>query len=417
MCPSENRADQIPTMRAKRLIQILLLALLLSNVLPLTAYAKPPSKGSVFFCTLGRKTDDFLMRGLDTTYIALPEHSWRVALTNGEMGINSTYRTWIEIGMPIDLVMSNRPSIELGFNVGYRGFGFGYSWDLMNAYTKNWNLSFGSKSLGIEFIHHVTSNLDCYFVFNNVPYKDIAVFEHNELQITNTSLNAWYALNSPHYSHNAAIKQSYIQKRTAGSLLLSLGYMSTRVNVVDSLSQPYTKYYIAILNDGVKDMITRQVAVGIGYGINYTPNHGKVLLHASANMQLVCYSVNHVSLLMPDSLEFTAIPYFVLQPINPVHVTGNMRAAISWEINKWVHLSAWAQANNIQFSTVDREVTAFNVNSWHWQAHINIGVRLGVGKKRIQEILGEPLPDKTPEPEKKSKLPEWLTGYFFSPSI
>lgn len=53
-------------------------------------------------------------------------------------------------------------------------------------------------------------------------------------QPDNTSLTAWYALNASHYSHNAAIKQSHIQKRTASSLLLSLGFLASEMKILDS---------------------------------------------------------------------------------------------------------------------------------------------------------------------------------------
>lgn len=50
----------------------------------------------------------------------------------------------------------------------------------------------------------------------------------------------------------------------------------------------------SMLMDDVSRMVTHQVAVGIGYGINYTPNKGKVILHLSANAELVCYSIDPV---------------------------------------------------------------------------------------------------------------------------
>ena len=89
----------------KRFLHILFLALLVGSS-PLPAWAagqpdntnttkqtKEPSKGAVFFCKVAQKIDNFQLNGLDTNYITLPEYSWRVAMTTGGTGINSTYTT------------------------------------------------------------------------------------------------------------------------------------------------------------------------------------------------------------------------------------------------------------------------------------------------------------------------------------
>lgn len=408
----------------KRLTHIVLLLALLISSAPLaavsaetdsTANTTPkPSKGAVFFFGLAEKIDKFLLHGLDTNYISLPEYRWSAALTTGGTGINATYTTWADPATPIALRSQSTPSLDLGFNVGYRGYGGGYSWDLLNAYTTNWNLSLGSVFIGIEFLRNVSTNLTGYFAVDGVNENDFPMLNKGEIRIANTSLSAWYALNSAHYSHNAAIKQGYIQKRTAGSLLLSLGYMSSEMNLLDSAKYIHDEN-MSILFDGVTGMITRQVAVGIGYGINYTPNKGKVLLHAAASMQVVCYSVNHVSYLPPAGVYLPGEPQYMLRPASPVHVTGNMRAAVNWEINQWVNLSAWTQANNLRFASKRGDMTTLGISNWYWQAHLNVGVRFGASKKRIRQVLGEPEPKAvTEETKQKSKLPQWVTDYFFS---
>ena len=399
-----------------------------------SAVPAKPSKASYFFCNAGQRLDQFFLKGLDTAYIALPEFRWRVAFNNGEVGLNARHTTWVDPQAAVRLQANSAPSIELGLNAGFRSLSFGYSWDVSRAYATNWNLSLGSKMLGLEFQRHVTTNLSGRLYGGIEPEAPVLVgtdLQKGELKISTTNLNVWFVLNSKHYSHNAAIKQSYIQKRTAGSLLLSVAYLSSELRVLDSL-----KYFkdpnMAILVDGVTGMITRQVAVGLGYGINYTPNHGKVLLHAAANMQVVCFSINHVSYIVPDDIYMPGEPNFVLRPDFPVHVSGNFRAAVSWEINRWVHLSAWAQANNLSFkSSRNTGLSVLDINNWHWQTHISVGVRFGISRKRTQEVLGEqvlqpavlpadsltqPQGQETQNPSQKKliKMPEWVTDYFFS---
>ena len=395
-------------------VHIILFVLLLGSA-PSVATASDSNKAAAFFYRIGEWMDNFQLRGLDTNYIALPEHSWRVALTTGGTGLLANYTTWADPATPVGLRSQTTPSLELGFNVGYRGYGGGYSWDVLNAYTTNWNISLGSKFMGIELLRNVSTNLNGQFVVDGTVDPSMPALNKGEFRISNTWLTAWYALNAAHYSHKAAFKQSYLQKRTAGSLLLSLSYLSSEMNILDS-----AKYIqdedMSVLFDGVTGMITRQVALGLGYGINYTPNHGKVLLHASANMQVICYSINHISYAPAANVSMHGEPQYVLRPASPVHVSGTMRAAVSWEINRWVHLSAWAQANNMSFASKSGDMTTLSLNNWHWQAHINVGVRFGAGKKRVREVLGEPEQAPAPAtPAKKSKMPQWVTDYFFSP--
>jgi len=376
------------------------------------------SKGLKFFYRIGERVDRYLLQNVDTNYITLPEHSWRFAYTNTMVGINSYYRTRFPgLEQKIAILSRTTPSVDLGFYAGYRGLGFGYSWDILHAYANNLNFSLGSKSMGIEFQRQVSTNISGRFIDPDAPKIDYGELPSGLIWITNASLKAWYAINSEHYSHNAAIKQSYIQKRSAGSVLLSLSYLYSNMAIQDTLTFDGVPV-LSMIMGGVKSIVTQQIAVGLGYGINYTPNKGKVLLHAAANLQLVCYSINQLSIAFDDSLK-AKLPgeaMFNIKPKYPVHVTGDLRAAVSWEINRWVHLALWAQANNIRFQSLDNEIADIRMRDWNWQVHLNIGVRLGAGKKRVHEaLIDDPVPPS--EPIRPSKLPQWVTDYFYSPSL
>ena len=371
-----------------------------------------------FFYRSGRWVDNYLLHKVDTDYIGLPEHSWNVAFTAGTLGINSTISSTTEIlSYPIVISMYNRttPSVDLGFNVGYRGFGFGYSWDALHAYTQKLNFSFGSKYIGLDFSYQNSTNISTQSALNgtHIPLLD----SENNVVIRNANLNVWYALNAAHYSHAAALKQSYIQRKTAGSVLLHLSYMSSRVALGDTVMVHGAENpTLPSMMSGVRGITTRQIAVGVGYGINYTPNHGKVVLHASAAAMLVCYSVNHIAYMFPDSIQ-SKLPgeaLFTLRSAQPVHVTGNVRAAVSWEINEWVHLSAWACGDNIRFKsekTVNNNV--INLSNWNWKVQLVVGVRFGAGKDRVQRALGEP--HFIPDHPNHERIPLWITDYFWSP--
>ena len=405
-------------MNMKKILSWMILLLLAGSMW--AAESKPPTKGLLFFYRSGRWVDNYLMRDVDTAYICLPEHSWRAAFTSGTSGVNFSIHStaaYEALPEPLTLSLYNRtsPSVDLGFNVGYRGFGFGYSWDVLHAYARRISFSFGSNYIGLDFSHQTSTHVRTDVGLNGTLLPSLS--HDNKTTVTNTNLDVWYALNAAHYSHNAAVKQSFIQRKSAGSLLLHLSYMASQIAFSDSvIIKEASIPTLQALMSGVNSMTTRQVAVGIGYGINYTPNHGKVLLHASAAAMLVCYSVNHIGYYLPDSIiaELPGEPMYVLHSASPVHVTGNVRAAISWEINRWVHLSAWAIGDNIRFRS---EKTANNnelfLSDWNWKVQVTVGVRLGAGRDRVQRALGDTKPH-TGHPQ-HDHLPRWLTDYFWSP--
>ena len=388
---------------------------------------KKTSKGLLFFYRLSSRVDRYLRQGIDTSYIDLPEHSWRLAYTNGMVGVNSTITSFSEIQdvgtLTVSLINKTTPSVDLGFNAGYRGFGFGYSWDALHAYAQRLSFSLGSKSMGLDLSIHTSTNINTHYVADLADLKGSPKgVPDNNITITNASMNLWYALNSAHYSHQAAVKQSYIQKKTAGSLLLHLSYMSSQVALSDTLKISDAQLpLLPVLMSGISAIRTRQIAVGIGYGINYTPNKGKVLLHASANAMLVAYSVNHISYYLPDSIAHTlpGEPMYTLRPSFPVHVTGNARAAVSWEINRWVHLSAWATGENIRFrSAKTASANTVLLSNWDWKVQLSVGVRFGAGYERRNKALRESGYQERELPARRTTtLPQWFTDFFYSPKL
>lgn len=386
---------------------------------------KQTSKGLLFFYRVGNWVDNYMLRGVDTAYIGLPEHSWRIAYTNGMIGVNSSLTSLTEDQnksfQTVTLLNRTTPSVDLGFYAGYRSLGFGYSWDAIHAYAQRLSFSLGSKFIGIDFNIHTSTNILTNLQLDNQQNLD---FGKGNVTITNASLNLWYALNAQHYSHQAAVKQSFIQKQTAGSLLLHLAYTSSQVQLKDTLRHWDNQVpLLPLLMSNLTAIRTRQIAIGIGYGINYTPNKGKVILHASAAAMLVTYTVNLASFYLPDSIAegLPDDPMYNLNPSYPVHVTGNMRAAVSWEINKWVHLNAWATAENVRFrSGWTANDNYIKLSNWNWKVQLTVGVRFGAGKDRIQRALENhdsayrAVTSAKPERE-KSKLPLWLTDFFWSP--
>lgn len=399
----------------KRNLHIAVCALILfcCFAVPLSAQDKnkQPSKFLNFFYRTGLYIDRFLLQNIDTNYICLPEHSWQLTYTNGFVGIVSNYtaRNTDYVG-DITINSQTTPSLDLGLYTAYRGLGFSYSWDGLHAYAQKMNLSLGSKFIGIDFSHQRSTNIKSKIFVPKIISEPRDIGD-GYVAITNTNLSLWYALNSKHYSHNAAVKQNYVQKKTAGSLTLHASYMATEIAFVDSM-------YLGVVLDSVSRLKTHQAAVGLGYGINYTPNQGKLLFHLSAAAKLVVYSINMISYIPDEEAKsFETEKYALIHPEVPVHVTGTMRAAISWDINRWVYLSARATVDNMRFQAVAQDAS-LAMSNWNWQVNVSVGVRLGAGKKQVAKSLGADYDELTrlPKlPNALTKFPQWVTDFFLSP--
>ena len=315
-----------------------------------TKTEKPVSKGMLWFYSLGLKVDRFLLRGVDTAYIGLPEHGWRLAYTNGMIGVNSQLSNIYEVGsveglpqIKITLLNRTRPSVDLGFNAGYRSLAFGYSWDAINAYSRRLNFSFGSKAIGLDFQMQTSSNINSYLLLNGEEIKDFPL-PPNIVRITNANLSVWYALNSAHYSHQAAIKQSYIQRKSAGSFLLAASGQGQQANF-----------------DGEQTMklTMTNIGIGAGYGYNYVPREGW-LLHISALPTFIIYS--KTSITFDD--QRVPMSYHFPEAI----ITGRGAAIYQWR-NKFLGLSMVFNFTNIG----DEE--RLSIHNIKWRVRTFFGLR------------------------------------------
>ena len=93
------------------------------------------------------------------------------------------------------------------------------------------------------------------------------------------TLNAYYAFNGRRFSYPAVFSQSWMQKRSCGSLMLGASFMGgvLKARHDDVIGNPESRLSILC------------VGLGAGYGYNLVLRHGW-LIHLSALPELVVYS-------------------------------------------------------------------------------------------------------------------------------
>ena len=166
----------------------------------------------------------------DTTYIEPQHYNWTV------MGQGSYVydRVSIKFEDGEKMVLSSDPAFKLGPFAGYKFLFLGYTVDLKNFFKSNDRT---------DFILGVYSNafgLDLFYrkVDGDFKIRRLGMDKETEAQFPkNMDCNAfftkymrldlYYVLNHKHYSMPAVFAQSTVQRKSAGSPTLGLGYMKT----------------------------------------------------------------------------------------------------------------------------------------------------------------------------------------------
>jgi|GEM_PF-4236251 hypothetical protein len=201
-----------------------------------------------------------LLKNADTTYIGLPKKPWLV--TVGNEG------TITEIGVVLPgnherFKTSSGLSDEMKIGLYYRGIGLSYGFNLRKAVATDLNLGTSGNVFNINFNYqrnkHQTENF-------------------GRLKLSTLDISGLYMLNNKKFSMNAATRQTYIQKKSAGSMLVAAQFRTEMLGADE---------YEKIGLDFLQNYLQMQANVGVGYGYNLVFGQRKFLLHASLVPQLI----------------------------------------------------------------------------------------------------------------------------------
>jgi hypothetical protein len=291
------------------------------------------------------------------------------------------------------------PATYVGFWAGYRGYGFGYSWNVGGD--KGRILTFGATggSYGVNLRIHWFDNDEPEFFVKGTGLKDITdddvliyePFEFNDtlklgspIRTRALFLDGYYLFNKK-CSYAAAYDQSVIQKRSAGSLMAGAMYFHSTTKYDDDINADL----IMLMND-IGVIKTWQVSAGAGYIYNWVPAKG-LLISAMAMPMLTFY--NHIKCWRYDSnlkdeiekggwLEFLEMEdkdYRIREakqdPVasenSKIRLNFDARLSLTYEWNSRLFINAYGQFSNFQYKT---DKMKGRLNDWYINA--SIGVRL-----------------------------------------
>ena len=284
----------------------------------------------------------------DTTYYVSPPGKYSVFLVanlvGSRMGIygkednNSKMRTHI----------SSKSMVNNTIIVGYRGIAIGYSFNPYSSSKKSddkrFSLTLHGNFLGIDFGYYNIKSFSGYSRMGSqrmeIPYGDPAM----KLLM----VNSYVVFNHKHYSFPAGASQSYIQKKSSGSLLAGVTYSYNKTSASS----------VGISGESLK-VNAKTVSIGAGYGYNYVP--GKNYLIAVTLMpKFVVY----------DSSNLDLDRYNVRKTFSNPQFTYSGSLAAVRHIGKFcLAVSALADGLSSNHSS-----SSFILNQLQWQVHAYFGV-------------------------------------------
>ena len=283
--------------------------------------------------------------GIDTAYITRPATKWTVTARMNVSGAKIETEG-LDNGQHFKAEMQANRKATVSVGVSYLGISLSASLNpakLMGKY-HDYELNFNSygRRFGFDIVYQDAKN---FTGWHDHEGMERITLPDGVLSVKTLNLNAFYVFNSRRFSYPAAFSQSYIQRRSAGSVLLAASAMGQHATL-----------------DWDQEMQLKMtnISLGAGYGYNYVPGQGW-LLHISALPTFIVYS--NTSMTFGD----TRVPLHYHFP--EVIITGRGAAVYQWN-NKFIGMSMVFNFTNVGH----KESLAIHNIKWHIRT--TFGLRL-----------------------------------------
>ena len=282
---------------------------------------------------------------IDTNYITRPTTKWTIVARMNVSGAKIETEG-MDNGIPFKSEMKADYKSTLSVGVSYLGFSLNAALNpakLLGRY-RDYELNFNSygKRFGFDIIYQDAHNFKGWHYHEGM---DRIVLPDGMLKVKTLNVNAFYVFNSRRFSYPAAFTQSYIQRRSAGSILLAASGQGQHATL------DYTQK---------TDMKMTNIGLGMGYGYNFVPGEGW-LLHISALPTFIVYS--NTSMTFGDN----RVPLSYHFP--EVIITGRGAVVRQWR-NKFLGMSMVFNFTNIGN---EERLAVHNIK---WRVRTFFGLRL-----------------------------------------
>lgn len=321
---------------------------------------------------------------IDTTYIEPQKYNFTVMIQN-----TNTYEVYrLSNASGQGITFAPEATIRIGPYVGWRWIFLGYTLDIKhldfwhheNNPRQEYDLSLYSSMAGLDIYYRKTGNdykirqLD---LGKNVSTENVRGMPFGGLMSTIKGFNLYYIFNHRKFSYPAAFSQSTIQRRSAGSPLLGIGYTRHTLEVDwDNLNKALADRMGSQLSRTPIDstlMIGQvkytDVSVSGGYAYNWV----------FARNWLLAGSLS-VALAYKRSTGGATHRSFSLSEFkfNNINIDGIGRFGLVWNNSKW-----YAGMSGI-FHAYNYHRSKFSTNNFFGSVNIYCGFNFGRKKNKAQ---------------------------------
>lgn len=308
------------------------------------------SKASQFFERARIKIDQIIDKyqtsKTDTNYICRPKTKWTFQL------FGDVY------GHDIGFLHPNKEDYELrslcksslGISAAYRGLSASFSLDFLKMWKKMSNIEYNINYYGSWF--GADLQLSKITTFNEKYGENNGT--NTDVVLRNISVNGYYIFNHKKFTYSAVFDQSWLQKKSAGSPLLSVSsyFSSTQLGVTPN-AEPVRSLHARRLNLAF-------AAIGAGYAHNFVPRGNHWLIHLSVEPSMTVWKRTRV---YQESGNYLSS----LRPYN-FYVTG--RAGTTYFIDKF-----FIGINGIAQFYEAGQIEGYYIHHTKFKASAFVGVR------------------------------------------
>lgn len=324
------------------------------------------------------------IKGADRAYLELPRQGFLAyaqgSVTGTHLNINYTLAESASGVVKLKGNLNSLRSQMLSLGVTYRGWGLSYSQDIASHDDTEWSFSTYGQTYGFETRLHTTNtlngNLEGHFA-DDVTRPVLSVGLSSISQRTWLA-NFYWVFNHRRFSIPAAMSQTVIQRRSAGSFLAIVNYHRVSTTVDD----PALSFYLAPafqpegeqVRSQFRKLLQSQISIGGGYAYNYVFPNQRLLLHGSYMPML---SVWHRNRTTWEQFEHDVDGHFLRETeyqrtMGQRFLTFNSSMHLSLIYNKDRYSCGMLSMLNIDSLPSRNSLTIY---TFDWDARLFFGVR------------------------------------------
>ena len=330
------------------------------------------------------KSGNFFQRfnEIDTSYIEPQKYNFAFMLQN-----TNTYEVYrLSSSNEQSITFAPEATVRIGPYFGWRWIFLGYTLDIkhLDFWNKNnnprqeYDLSLYSSMLGLDIYYRKTGNdykIRQLYLGKDIDTEAIRGTDFGGLTSTIKGFNLYYIFNHRRFSYPAAFSQSTIQRRSAGSPLLGIGYTqhSLDVNWVELNKIIANRLGCQVTSNPIDSTLMfsevkyTDVSISGGYAYNWVFARNWVL---AGSLSLALAYKRSTGDVTHRSFSFSDFKF------NNINVDGIGRFGVVWNNSKWyVGTSTILHAYNYRRSN-------FSTNNFF--GSVNLYAGFNFGKRKVK---------------------------------